>query len=174
MNVDLPAIEDIPKQKITRTPTGKQSIRNKSIKDINEDYVNCVCGLAILLAEKVFNISPVIKNVEITGVAQRQDSRTNLITDQCLFIVNFDRYTFSNLLFGKFTALQVLNFFQHDINVTKTMGLKEIDVNKAHDRLHKYVPIDQDDYFFQNPIFAKKIVYETVSGILEALKRAKK
>lgn len=87
LDLDLPEIEDIPNRKIVLTSTGKQSIRNKALKEMNDDYAKCVCGLAIYLAEKAFDVSPKIKNVLVSGYSQREDSKTNLISDQYVYVI---------------------------------------------------------------------------------------
>lgn len=155
-DVDLPEIEDVPQRKITLTSTGKQSIRNKGVRDLNEDYVQCVCGLAIRIAEDIFNISPKIKNVEVSGFTQRQDPNTSLITDQYVYLINFDRETFDKIYFNKLSALQVFSFFKHHANVTKSMVMKEIDMNTAFDKLQQHSPVDYDEFIQQHPVFAMR------------------
>lgn len=163
LDVDLPEIEDVPQQKIVITSTGKQSIRSKGVKDLNDDYVQCICGLAIFLAEDIFNISPKIKNVEISGFTQRPDSKTSLITDQYVYVINFDRDTFNKINFENFSAIQIFSFFKHHINATKTMVLKEIDLNNAYDKLQQYEPVDYDEFILQNPDYAQKKVSKSKS-----------
>lgn len=154
LDVNLPDIEDLPQRKIILTSSGKQSIRNKGVKDLNEDYAQCVCGIAIFLAEKTFNVTPRIKNVKIFGYTQRADSKTSLITDQYVYVINFDRETFSKINYKKFTPLQIFSFFQNYIETTKSMVLKQIDLNVASKKILQNIPVDYDEYILHNPNYA--------------------
>lgn len=155
VDLDLPEIEDIPTKKIVITPTGKKSIRSKSQTDIKSDYVSCVFGLSIYVAYVIFNVSLKIKTIEMTGFTQRQSSNYVSPEDQYVFIVDFDRDTFSSVDFERLTSFQIMNFFKRYYNMTKSCDLKQIDLSKAFDKMDEYIPINYQTYMSSLPIDQK-------------------
>lgn len=135
VNLDLPEIEDIPERKIVLTPTGKKSIRKKSQTDIRMDYVNCVFGLAIYVADIIFNISLQVKEVEISAFTQRKDNNSMTISNHYVYLVNFSREIFSTINFNQLSSLQIMDLFRHYCNMTKSFDLKTIDISTAHSKM---------------------------------------
>lgn len=152
VDLDLPEIEDIPDQKITLTSTGKKSIRQKSQTDLRTDYAHCVLGLAMNVAFSIFNVSLKIKEVEIMGYTQRKEDNSAVATDQYVFVINFDRETFSKIAFKKLSAVQIIDFFQHHINLSKSFVMKTIDLSTAFDKMEAFAAADYDDFKKSLPI----------------------
>lgn len=146
VDLDLPEIEDIPDQKITLTSTGKKSIRQKSQTDLRSDYAHCVLGLAMNVAFSIFNVSLKIKEVEIMGYTQRKEDNSAVATDQYVFVINFDRETFSKIAFKKLSAVQIIDFFKHHINLSKSFVMKQIDLSSAFDKMDAFAVADYDDF----------------------------
>lgn len=152
VDLDLPEIEDIPDQKIALTSTGKKSIRQKSQTDLRSDYAHCVLGLAMNVAFSIFNVSLKIKEVEIMGYTQRKEDNSAVATDQYVFVINFDRETFSKIAFKKLSAVQIIDFFKHHINLSKSFVMKQIDLNTAFDKMDAFAVADYDDFKRSLPI----------------------
>lgn len=146
VDLDLPEIEDIPDQKIALTSTGKKSIRQKSQTDLRSDYAHCVLGLAMNVAFSIFNVSLKIKEVEIMGYTQRKEDNSAVATDQYVFVINFDRETFSKIAFKKLSAVQIIDFFKHHINLSKSFVMKQIDLSSAFDKMDAFAVADYDDF----------------------------
>lgn len=152
VDLDLPEIEDIPDQKIVLTSTGKKSIRSKSQTDLRSDYAHCVLGLAMNVAFSIFNVSLKIKKVEIMGYTQRKEDNSAVATDQYVFVINFDRETFSKIDFKRLSAVQIIDFFQHHINLSKSFVMKEIDLSSAFDKMNVFKVADYDDFIKSLPL----------------------
>ena len=152
VDLDLPEIEDIPDQKIVLTSTGKKSIRSKSQTDLRSDYAHCVLGLAMNVAFSIFNVSLKIKEVEIMGYTQRKEDNSAIATDQYVFVINFDRDTFARIDFKRLSAVQIIDFFKHHINLSKSFVMKEIDLSNAFDKMYTFNVADYDDFIKSLPI----------------------
>lgn len=152
VDLDLPEIEDVPDQKVVLTSTGKKSIRSKSQTDLRSDYAHCVLGLAMNVAFSIFNVSLKIKVVEIMGYTQRKEDNSAVATDQYVFVINFDRETFSKIDFKRLSSVQIIDFFQHHINLSKSFVMKEIDLSIAFDKMDAFNVADYDDFIKSLPI----------------------
>ncbi len=152
VDLDLPEIEDLPQQKIVLTPTGKKSIRNKGLTDLRSDYANCVLGLAIQVAHSIFNVSLRVKSVEISGYTQRKDTNSAVPTDQYIFIVNFDRETFTQIDFDKLPAVQIMDFFKHYYVMLKSFDMKQIDLATAYDKMESFTVADYAEFKANNTL----------------------
>ncbi|MBQ9213036.1 MAG: hypothetical protein IJ150_03755 [Bacteroidales bacterium] len=145
VDLDLPEIEDIPQQKITLTPSGKKSIRQKTQTDLRSDYANCVFGLAMYVAANIFNISLKINEIEVSAYTQRKSENSALATDQYIFLAIFDRKNFSQIDFQSHTSLEIMEVFRHNYNMTKTFDMKEIDLASAYKKMETFTPATVDD-----------------------------
>lgn len=151
IDLDLPEIEDLPDKKIVLTPTGKKSIRMKGQTDLRSDYVHCVFGLAMYVAHLVFNVSLKVQEIEISGYTQRKGANSAVATDQYVFVVSFPRELFSKIDFSRLSALQVMDFFHHYYNLTKSFDLKQIDLAIAYDRMDSFIPADYQTFIATLP-----------------------
>ena len=152
VDLDLPEIEDLPDKKIILTPTGKKSIRLKGQTDLRSDYANCVFGLAMYVAYSIFNISLKVEEIEISAYTQRKEVNSAIATDQYIFIVIFTRDLFSRIDFSRLSSLQVMDFFQHHYNMTKSFDMKQIDLSTAYDKMDKFVTADYQSFISTLPL----------------------
>ena len=151
IDLDLPEIEDLPEQKIVLTPTGKKSIRVKGQSDLRSDYSHCVFGLAIYVAHSIFNISLKIQEIEISGYTQRKENNSSVATDQYVFVVSFTRDLFAAIDFNRLSSVQIMEFFQHHYNMTKSYEMKQIDLATAYDKMESFVPTDYQSFIAALP-----------------------
>ena len=90
IDLDLPEIEDFPNQKAIQLTNGNMKYKNKTQKELYEDYKNYVFGLAIFITGYIFNISPKIYNIIISGYTQRRN-KVGQINDDYVYSIKFDR-----------------------------------------------------------------------------------
>ena len=152
VDLDLPEIEDLPDKKIILTPTGKKSIRIKGQTDLRSDYANCVFGLSMYVASAIFNISLKVNEVEISAFTQRKEANSAVVTDQYVFIVNYTRDLFSSIDFSRLSSVQIMDFFQHHFNMTKSFDMKQIDLSTAFDKMDKFIPADYQTFISTLPL----------------------
>ena len=146
VDLDLPEIEDIPQNKIVVNPSGKRSVRSKSQTNLREDYANCVCGLSMYVAGIIFNTCIKIKEVEISGFTQRCGENSALATDQYVLLVRYTREQFIEIAFEQLTSLEIINFFKHNMDMTKSFVLKEINLDKAREKMEAFLPAVYGEY----------------------------
>ena len=146
VNLDLPEIEDVPKQKVAITSTGKKSIRQKSQTDLRSDYANCVFGLAMYVADIIFNTSLQISEVEIAAFTQRIDNNSAVPSNQYVYLVNFSRNLFSKIDFSQLSSIQVMDFFKHYFNMTKSFDFKTIELSSAYTKMKSFITADYDEF----------------------------
>lgn len=146
VDLDLPEIEDIPQNKIVVNPSGKRSVRSKSQTNLREDYAHCVCGLSMYVAGIIFNTCIKIKEVEISGFTQRCGENSALATDQYVLLVSYPREQFMQIAFENLTSLEIINFFKHNMDMTKSFVLKEINLDKAREKMEAFIPAVYEEY----------------------------
>ena len=146
VDLDLPEIEDIPQNKIVVNPSEKRSVRSKSQTNLREDYANCVCGLSMYVAGIIFNTCIKIKEVEISGFTQRCGENSALATDQYVLLIRYTREQFMEIAFEKLTSLEIINFFKHNMDMTKSFVLKEINLDKAREKMEAFIPAVYEEY----------------------------
>lgn len=96
IDLDLPEIEDIPLMTTQKMSSGVIKIKEKSKKQIYQDYSDCVYGLSIYFASNFFNIALAYNDIVLSAYTQRRDS-SGRIKDEYILSVKFDRLGFSNL-----------------------------------------------------------------------------
>ena len=151
VDLDLPEIEDIPDKKIILTPTGKKSIRMKGQTDLHFDYASCVLGLSMHVAHSIFNMSLIIDEVEICAFTQRKEANSALATDQYVFVVRYDRELFAKVDFNRLSPIQIIDFFPHHFNMTKGYEMKQIDLDRAFDKMDAFIVADYDSFINSLP-----------------------
>lgn len=127
IDLDLPEIEDMPQKKATLSSNGRLSIKLKTAKQLKEDYVRCITGLAFYFAGNLFNISPEIANIIISGYTQRLSKRTGKIEDEYVYSVRFDKNRFKNLNINLIDPIEAVQNFENAMNMTSTYELKTIE-----------------------------------------------
>lgn len=126
LDLDLPEIEDFPQVTCSILSSGKLSVKKKSVSDLNKDYATGVVGLAFFFAGLVFNVSPKIETISISGYTQRVSKKSGNIEDQYVYTVKFDRDGFSKLNIQNIDPLQAITNFEHLIDITSKYELKTI------------------------------------------------
>lgn len=127
VDLDLPEIEDMPRKKVSLLSGGKISIKDKTKKELNEDYVTCVCGLAFFFGGTLFNISTDIKKILISAYTQRVNTKTGNKDNEYVYSVIFERNIFVSLNVANIDPLKGLDNFEHIINVTSSGEMKKIE-----------------------------------------------
>jgi serine/threonine protein kinase len=128
IDLDLPEIEKIPQKKSSVTSGGKLSIKDKTKKELIEDYNNCVCGLAFFFSGHFFNTSPVIEKVLISGYTQKLKPSTGNMENQYIYSVIFERDIFSKLNMDNIHPIKGFSNFTHRMNIDGKNEMQEIEV----------------------------------------------
>lgn len=126
IDLDLPEIEHMSIEKANILSSGKISIKNKTQKELKEEYSQCVSGIAFFLGGTFFNISPKIENIIISGFTQRLNKLNGKVENQYIYSVNFEREIFSNLNTKNINSLDAFQNFENKLNVTVNFEFKTI------------------------------------------------
>jgi hypothetical protein len=132
IDLDLPEIDHIPRKKAEILSSGKVSVKDKTSKELNEDYVKCVLGLAFFFSGTFFNVSPQIKKMCISGYTQRISKRTGNMGDAYVFSIKFDRILFQDLNVKNIEPMEAMNNFVNRVDIiTNKYEMKEIEPFKT-------------------------------------------
>ena len=125
IDLDLPEIEDLPTTYGAQLSSGKFKEKNKTQKQLKEEYVTCVLGLTIFVAANMFNISTAIQEVVISGYTQRRNKDGDL-KDDYIISVRFNRTQLANLPFSKEEPMETILKFENRMNLTASNQFKVI------------------------------------------------
>lgn len=167
IDLDLPEIEDMPKEVFSTTAKGKGSIKEKTEKELNGDYAICVCGISVFLASLMFNTSPEINFVAISGYTQRENKTLGRIEDQYVYSVIYDRIGFKELNYKTLDPIETIHRFPHKISVSRSFQLLTIDITKP---LDEAIIADSVETFVKSPtrkVGASVPKVQTISSSIE-------
>lgn len=126
VDLDLPEVEEIPRRKAEYLPSGNVSFKQKTQKEVQLDYVKCICGLAFLVASRFFNVNSNIKYIQISGYTQRINRATGEDSDDYVYTVFFDKESFSRLIIENIDPLLAMREFPCRIKISATGILSSI------------------------------------------------
>ena len=138
VELDLPEVEEIPKDKAVYLPSGRVSFKQKTIKEIQLDYVKCICGLAFFVAGHMYNVNSSINIIQVSGYSQRINKSTGTNIDEYLYSVIFDRDAFSLLDNQHIEPLEALLAFPCRIKYSATGILSPINPFEIPDENELY------------------------------------
>lgn len=113
LDIDLPEIEDLPQKKTTILKRGNVSIKDKSKRDLHEQYAHCVTGMLFFFAGEAFNVSPKIETIVASGYTQRVDGKTGHEVDDYVASVRFERSFFAKLNTQAIEPTEAIRGFEH-------------------------------------------------------------
>lgn len=128
LDLDLPEIEDMSSEKANILASGKISIKQKTKKEQAGDYALCVCGMSYFFASLLFNTTPEIDYVAISGYSQRENAKSGSTEDQYIYSILFDRDRFSKLDLRTIDPIESFYLFPHNIKLTESFRLETIDI----------------------------------------------
>lgn len=125
LDVDLPEIEDLPQNKLVKKSNGNLQEKKKTQAELRGEYARVVFGLAMYISSNVFNLSPTIQNITISGYTQRRDKEGNM-RDDYIYSIKFTRDKFENQSISSSDPQSFCMSFENRCNMTKTSLFKAI------------------------------------------------
>lgn len=125
LDLDLPEIEDLPQETAEQLKSGNLKVKQKTQTALRAEYAQCVFGAAIYVASNIFNISPQIKRVLVSGYTQRRDKIGELVDDY-IYSIWFTREGFYGADYEVMDPEAFCMNFENRCNVTKTKIFKTI------------------------------------------------
>lgn len=126
IDLDLPETEDLPKTQPIQLASGKLKEKDKSQRQLKKEYVTCVLGLVVFVAANMFNISPRIASVVVSGFTQRRNN-AGAISDDCVVSVRFTRSELQGMRFAEVEPAETIGKFENRLNVSSTFAMKAIE-----------------------------------------------
>lgn len=127
VDLDLPELEDVPTEKAVELKSGQVKAKDKSQKELRQDYVTCVFGLAVFFASYLFCLSPHIGQMVISGYTQRRNERSGEMEDHYIYSIVFDRDAFEKGRHKKDEPYTFCQNFRNRVNLLSTSELKTIE-----------------------------------------------
>ncbi|MCD8512479.1 MAG: DUF4236 domain-containing protein [Nitrincola sp.] len=124
IDIDLPTIEAIPTQFASLSANEQRLlIKNKSDRQIRQEYARYVHGVILRLIGVVFALLPAINKVQASGYTQILNHATGHETDQYLISVEAHKSLFAKLNFSEVERIDpvaALELFELRRDMTKT------------------------------------------------------
>ena len=125
LDVDLPEIEDLPDTELTRLASGNLREKKKTQATLKQEYVTLVLGLSIFISANVFNVSPAIHAIAVSGYTQRRD-KTGSINDDYVYSIKFSREVFQKSVLANVDPMNFCSRFENRLNITSSLLMKKI------------------------------------------------
>lgn len=125
VDMDLPEIEDLPNEEFVKTQSGNLTKKKKTQAKLRVEYAQVVFGLLVTFSANLFNLSPHIRNITISGYTQRRNTAGD-IKDTYIISVRFNRKPFERSNVAKQNPMEYCMQFENRCNMTSTMLFKEI------------------------------------------------
>ena len=126
LDVDLPEIEDLPEDEIVRLASGNIKEKKKTQTTLKQEYIHLVFGLAIFVSANIFNISPSIQGVVISGYTQRRNKAGDL-NDEYIYSIKFTRSIFESSFLKNVSSKDFCMRFENRTNITGSYLMKKIE-----------------------------------------------
>ena len=126
IDLDLPEIEDMPSETATQLSSGMKKMKPKTKQELKDDYKQFVFGFALFLTSHLFNISPRIETIVISGYTQRRD-KNDEIKDDYIYSIIFERDKFKKYNPLEENTIYICNSFKNRCNVDMYSNFKSIE-----------------------------------------------
>lgn len=125
-DMDLPELEHLPTQKAQQTASGDLKAKDKTQKELKQEYARCVFGLGMFCASHFFAVTPHMERILLSAYTQRRDAKTGEIEDVYIYSVIFEREAFDKPGYQQEDPQAFLCRFRNRMNVGADGGLKKI------------------------------------------------
>lgn len=125
LDVDLPEIEDIPDNEVVRLASGNLKEKKKAQATLKQEYVTLVFGLGIFISANIYNASPAIQLIVMSGYTQRRN-KAGEVNDEYIYSIKFTRDIFENSILANVNPIDFCMRFENRSSITNTLLLKKI------------------------------------------------
>ena len=125
-DMDLPEIEHLPTTEMVALSGGKLKQKDKSQKELKQEYARCVFGLGMFCASHFFAQSAQMESVLLSAYTQRRDARTGEPKDTYIYSVLYQRDAFEKKGYQAEDPEAFACRFRNRMNKTSSGDLKEI------------------------------------------------
>lgn len=126
IDLDLPEIEDVPDTEYVRLDSGNLKEKKKPQAKMRQEYATLVFGLSVFVAANLFNLTPAVKHIVLSGYTQRRDTAGNL-NDDYIISIKFNREPFETKDVRFVDPIEFCMQFENRCKMTSTMMFKAIE-----------------------------------------------
>ncbi len=127
LNLDLPSIDEIPKEKAVKLSSGEVKAKAKTQKELKQDYILCVFSLALFITTNIFNTSTAIQKIIVSGFSEHRDDKTGSIIKDCVFSVICPRKEFETTHISLRDPQQFCLSLENRCNITASLIMKPVE-----------------------------------------------
>lgn len=127
LNLELPSINEMPKDKAVKLANGTVKAKPKTQKEIKQDYILCVFSLALFMASNIFNISTAIQKIIVSGYSEHRDDKTGNNVKDCIFSIIYPRKEFEISDISSCDPQQFSLSFESRCNITASLIMKPVE-----------------------------------------------
>lgn len=131
LDVDLPEIEDMPRQSASLAARGyRVNVKEKSDAQVRREYATHIHAIGFRLVGEVFRALPSVDTVVLSAYSQRPDRATARIEEEYLYSVRVSRSDWARIDFENLAALDLpacFDQFELRRKMTKTGILTPIE-----------------------------------------------
>ncbi len=125
VDLQLPTEDVIPHQEMIKLANGGVKEKNKTKQTLQTEYATMIFGLGICIASGIFNISPAIKRILVSGFAKRRDNEGDEV-NECLYSIKFGRNGFEGVNIQEQNPIEFFNCFENRYKATQTWTFKAV------------------------------------------------
>lgn len=126
LDVDLPESESLPTTQYVQLQSGNLTERKKTQTQLRDEYATLIFGIAVFLAANLFNLSPAITGIVLSGYSQRRNAAGD-VQDDYLLSVRFTRAPFEKECAGDCDPIEFCQRFENRCKMTATKIFKPIE-----------------------------------------------
>lgn len=127
IQVNLPALEEIPLQRSTLLKTGRITYRNRPRREVQEDDAWAVASLCFLYAALAFDALPTLDTIVLSAFRPGVDPATGGDAECCYASVILDREAFLRLKLDRLDPIAALRSLQARFSCSATHLLKAVE-----------------------------------------------
>ena len=125
VDLRLPNIDELPQTYAVQKATGAYSERRKPQKQLREEHAACNLGLMVYVAACLFNISPAISEIVMSGFLVGRN-KGGSVEDQCVVSTRYTRAAFSQCDYAIESPEKTILKFENRLNLTATKIFKPV------------------------------------------------
>lgn len=126
VDLDLPEVEDFPSEKAVQLANGTVKIKSKTQAELHSEYAEGIFGLSVFLASHLFNISPKIEQIILSGFTQRRNSKGD-VQDEYIISIKYLRSAFEKRNVAKLNPRDFSLGFENRCLLSSTNIFKKIE-----------------------------------------------
>ena len=110
---------------MVRLASGNLKEKKKAQATLKQEYVTLVFGLGIFISANIYNASPAIQRIVMSGYTQRRN-KAGEVNDEYVYSIKFTRDIFENSILANVNPIDFCMRFENRSSITNTMLLKKI------------------------------------------------